>query len=178
MNPTGQIACCAHRKVIYERMDHEGGTCSDSWKCADCGIKFVPEPFIKSAIKKVTEEHQVEHDRLQSIIEKDTLELLAEKEKSRVLGNMVDGLRAAHASDKVDGGKRLDCGTFMPPAHASEHPSKVAGIKVRWHQSDDTKRLDWLEVLTDVKWSTICKLSKPKWSLRQTIDAAMSQTKE
>lgn len=35
-------ACCAHSKVEYVKVSHEGGTCSDSWACADCGVKFWP----------------------------------------------------------------------------------------------------------------------------------------
>ena len=48
---------------------------------------------IKSVIKEATVEHQKEHDRLQKIIERDTMKLMAEKEKSRVLGNLVEGFR-------------------------------------------------------------------------------------
>jgi hypothetical protein len=30
-------------RVIYVRLEHEGGTCSDSWECADCKHRFWPE---------------------------------------------------------------------------------------------------------------------------------------
>src|SRR5438105_4104319 len=38
------MACCAHRRVIYVRINHQVGTCSDSWECADCKCKFAPTP--------------------------------------------------------------------------------------------------------------------------------------
>ncbi len=36
-------ACCAHCRVVYKRIDHIDGTCSDSWVCdSGCGAKFIP----------------------------------------------------------------------------------------------------------------------------------------
>src|SRR4029077_16635306 len=32
----------AHKNVIHARIEHVGGTCSDSWQCKDCKKKFVP----------------------------------------------------------------------------------------------------------------------------------------
>lgn len=36
-------AACAHRRVVYVRVTHEGGTCSDKWECADCKTPFWPQ---------------------------------------------------------------------------------------------------------------------------------------
>lgn len=35
-------ACCAHRKIVYVRVNHKVGTCSDRWHCVDCGKPFTP----------------------------------------------------------------------------------------------------------------------------------------
>jgi hypothetical protein len=38
----GTQACCAHRNVEYVRIEHPGGTCSDSWRCTMCHVPFWP----------------------------------------------------------------------------------------------------------------------------------------
>lgn len=39
-----QQACCAHSRVILKHNEHDDGTRSDFWECADgCGTKFWPE---------------------------------------------------------------------------------------------------------------------------------------
>lgn len=37
--------CCAHTKVVLAIKNHSDGTCSDYWKCNDCGRLFVPAPI-------------------------------------------------------------------------------------------------------------------------------------
>ena len=39
---TDDQPCCAHMKIAYVKTYHARGTCSDSWKCEDCGIAFGP----------------------------------------------------------------------------------------------------------------------------------------
>ncbi len=35
-------ACCAHRRVLYKRIQHVNGLCADSWVCEDCNSFFWP----------------------------------------------------------------------------------------------------------------------------------------
>lgn len=44
----GEIACCAHLNVLYVRINHDNGTCSDSWECRDCHTPF--KPFVRKPI--------------------------------------------------------------------------------------------------------------------------------
>lgn len=64
---TDAAPCCAHTKVIYKRINHEGGTCSDSWICQDCNHNFWPQAFSEIVKKKLETELialQEEHDLL------------------------------------------------------------------------------------------------------------------
>jgi|HubBroStandDraft_4_1064222.scaffolds.fasta_scaffold19378_3 hypothetical protein len=51
----GTQACCAHRNVEYVRIEHPGGTCSDSWRCSMCKTPFWPSvPAVASESEPAT----------------------------------------------------------------------------------------------------------------------------
>lgn len=45
-NPAGGLTsggpCCAHLRVVYEKLSNADGTRSDSWRCSECRTPFWP----------------------------------------------------------------------------------------------------------------------------------------
>lgn len=141
---TDQIAaeaqtCCAHMKVVYQRINHEGGTCSDSWRCTHCGHKFIPEAWSKSAIEKAVAR-------------------VDETWAGRFM--LLSESRAAHASEQSATAEEIakefhcDCdvcthSTLMCPASTSALILEIA--RLRQAQSDDTKRLELENEISNLK---------------------------